>query len=273
MRKVFVTGGFDDLRSRQIRFLEEASRFGELHALVWTDEAINELEGKPPKFPLAERIYLLQAIRYISNVTAWESPVKRDSLPYLMGVKPDIWVVGQAEDNDQKRLHCASFGIDYQVIKDAELQGWAINRFNAMEESSGRKKVIVTGCFDWFHSGHVRFFEEVSQLGDLYVAVGHDHNIRLLKGAGHPMFSQDERLYMVQAVRYVKQALITSGHGWMDAEPEIELLKPDIYVVNEDGDVPEKRAFCAKHGMDYVVLQRTPKEGLPQRESTVLRGF
>jgi glycerol-3-phosphate cytidylyltransferase-like family protein len=119
----------------------------------------------------------------------------------------------------------------------------------------------------------VRFFEEVSQLGDLYVAVGHDQNIQLLKGAGHPMFLQDERLYMVQAVRYVKQALITTGHGWMDAEPEIELLKPDIYAVNEDGDVPEKRAFCAKHGMDYVVLQRTPKEGLPQRESTVLRGF
>lgn len=78
---------------------------------------------------------------------------------------------------------------------------------------------------------------------------------------------------MVQSVRYVKQALITTGHGWMDAEPEIELLKPDIYAVNEDGDVSEKRAFCATHGMEYVVLQRTPKEGLPQRESTVLRGF
>ncbi|MEJ2262489.1 MAG: adenylyltransferase/cytidyltransferase family protein [Anaerolineales bacterium] len=273
MRKVFVTGGFDDLRSRQVRFLEEASRYGELHALVWTDEAINELYGKSPKFPLAERIYLLQAIRYISNVTVWKSAVKRDTIPYPKGDKPDVWAVDQAEDNDQKKLFCASFGIDYQVIKDAESQRWPVKRFDALEEPSGRKKVIVTGCFDWFHSGHVRFFEEVSQLGDLYVAVGHDQNIKLLKGAGHPMFSQDERLYMVQSVRYVKQALITSGHGWMDAEPEIELLKPDIYAVNEDGDVPEKRAFCAKHGMQYVVLQRTPKEGLPQRESKRLRGF
>jgi cytidyltransferase-like protein len=273
MRKVFVTGGFDNLRSRRVRFLEEASRFGELHALVWTDEALSELAGKPPKFPLAERIYLLQAIRYVSHVTVWESPVKRDTLPYPTGVKPDVWVVGQAEDNDQKRLYCASFGIEYQVIKDAELQGWPGKRFDALEEPTGRKKVIVTGCFDWFHSGHVRFFEEVSQLGDLYVAVGHDQNIQLLKGAGHPMFSQDERLYMVQAIRYVKGALITTGHGWMDAEPEIELLKPDIYAVNEDGDVPDKRAFCAEHGMEYVVLQRMPKEGLPKRESTVLRGF
>jgi len=273
MKKVFVTGGFDDLRSRQVRFLEEASQFGELHVLVWADEAINGLNGKPPKFPLPERIYLLQGIRYISNVTVWNSPVKRDTLPYPNGTKPDVWVVDEADDNDQKKLFCAAFGIDYQVIKDTELQGWPIRRSDVLEKSSGRKKVIVTGCFDWFHSGHVRFFEEVSQLGDLYVAVGHDQNIRLLKGAGHPLFSQEERLYMVQSVRYVKQALITTGHGWMDAEPEIELLKPDIYAVNEDGDVPEKRAFCATHGMEYVVLQRTPKEGLPQRESTVLRGF
>ncbi len=55
MRKVFVTGGYDDLRSRQVRFLEEASRFGMLHILVWPDEVVAELEGKPPKFPLAER--------------------------------------------------------------------------------------------------------------------------------------------------------------------------------------------------------------------------
>jgi cytidyltransferase-like protein len=133
--------------------------------------------------------------------------------------------------------------------------------------------VIVTGCYDWFHSGHVRFFEEVSALGDLYVVVGHDANVKLLKGGGHPMFSQDERRYMVQSVRFVKQALISSGQGWMDAEPEVAVIRPDIYAVNEDGDVPEKRAFCQQHGIEYVVLKRIPKEGLPKRQSTGLRGF
>jgi hypothetical protein len=43
--------------------------------------------------------------------------------------------------------------------------------------------------------------------------------------------------------------------------------------VNEDGDKPEKREFCKAHGIQYVVLKRMPKEGLPIRESTVLRGF
>ncbi len=133
--------------------------------------------------------------------------------------------------------------------------------------------MIVTGCYDWFHSGHVRFFEEASALGDLYVVVGHDANIKLLKGEGHPLISQAERRYLVHAVRCVCQALISTGHGWMDAEPEVALIKPHFYVVNEDGDKPEKRAFCAAHGIEYVVLKRLPKAGLPRRESTLLRGF
>jgi hypothetical protein len=59
----------------------------------------------------------------------------------------------------------------------------------------------------------------------------------------------------------------------MDAEPEIAWIKPDLYAVNEDGDKPEKRAFCGKHGIEYVVLKRVPKEGLARRTSTDLRGF
>ena len=73
--------------------------------------------------------------------------------------------------------------------------------------------MLVTGCYDWLHSGHVRFFEEAAQLGDLYVVVGNDANVRYLKGEGHPLLSQDERRYMVQAIRFVNQALITSGSG------------------------------------------------------------
>jgi hypothetical protein len=59
----------------------------------------------------------------------------------------------------------------------------------------------------------------------------------------------------------------------MDAEPEFEKIRPDIYAVNEDGDRPEKRAFCERHGIEYRVLKRLPKEGLPRRQSTALRGF
>ena len=118
----------------------------------------------------------------------------------------------------------------------------------------GRKKVLVTGCFDWLHSGHVRFFEEAAGYGELYVVVGNDANVAHLKGEGHPLFPQEERRYVVGSIRFVQRALISSGEGWLDADPEIRQIRPDIYAVNEDGDKPEKRAYCEAHGIEYCVL-------------------
>ncbi len=78
---------------------------------------------------------------------------------------------------------------------------------------------------------------------------------------------------MVASVKYVKQALVATGNGWLDAEPEIRWLKPDIYIVNEDGDQGGKREYCQQLGIEYLVLKRVPSPGLPKRTSTSLRGF
>ncbi|MFC1500195.1 hypothetical protein ACFL6T_04160 [Candidatus Zixiibacteriota bacterium] len=51
------------------------------------------------------------------------------------------------------------------------------------------------------------------------------------------------------------------------------VIRPDLYIVNEDGDRPEKRTFCDDHDIEYVVLERIPREGLPRRVSTILRGY
>jgi cytidyltransferase-like protein len=272
-KTVVVTGGFDDFRSPHVRLLEEASRLGDVHVLLSSDETLRALDGHPPKFPQEERLYLLQADRYVKEVRLVTGQADRDSIPRMGGINPDIWVVEEESDNPRKRAYCKLQGIQYHTLKKEDLKGFPVLPLARRVERSSRKRVIVTGCFDWFHSGHVRFFEEVCGLGDLYVVVGHDANIKLLKGEGHPMFSQEERRYMVQSVRFVKQALISSGQGWMDAEPEVAVIRPDIYAVNEDGDVPEKRGFCKEHGIEYVVLKRIPKEGLPLRQSTRLRGF
>jgi cytidyltransferase-like protein len=272
-KTVVVTGSFDDFRSRHVRLLEEASKLGDVHVLLWSDETAQALEGHRPKFSQEERIYLLQANRFVKDVRLVAGLADRDSIPQAGGIHPEIWVVDEASDSPERRACSESLGVEYRVLKREDLRGFPALPAGPVPGQSSGKRVIVTGCFDWFHSGHVRFFEEVSALGDLYVVVGHDANLRLLKGEGHPMFPQDERRYMVQSVRFVKQALISSGHGWMDAEPEMALIKPDLYVVNEDGDVPEKRSFCQAHGIEYVVLKRIPKEGLPTRQSTELRGF
>jgi len=270
MKRVIVSSGLERLNSADFRLLQEAARFGELHVLLWSDEAIRALAGREPRYPQSEREYVIQAIRYVHSVHLSGSKVDPDSLPGSLTFQPDLWVVEQGEDRPAKQSFCAAAGIHCQIVSPGQLAG-----FPELPPGppSGRKKVIVTGCYDFFHSGHVRFFEEVAGLGDLFVVVGNDANVRLLKGAGHPLLTAEERRFTVGSVRHVRQALISTGMGWMDAEPEIARIRPDYYAVNEDGDKPEKCEFCRKHGIEYVVLKRLPKEGLARRSSTDLRGF
>ena len=268
MNRIIVSAPFGDLTSKDVRFLQEASKLGELHVLLWTDEAIVAATGKPSKFPQAERHYFVQASRYVSHVHLVGAGT--EALLQL-GFKPDGWVVTAQDDTADKQAFCCANSIGYHVVTDADLGGFPAT---PAQPSRTSKKVVVTGCYDWFHTGHIAFFEEVSALGDLYVVVGNDENLRLLKGEGHPLFPAEERRYDAGSIRYVTEALVSSGMGWMDAEPEIlTVIKPDIYAVNEDGDKPEKKEFCNKHGIQYTVLKRVPKEGLKKRSSTDLRGF
>ena len=132
------------------------------------------------------------------------------------------------------------------------------------------KKVFVSGCYDLLHSGHVEFFRQASQYGDLYVGIGSDSTIERLKGH-KTMYSEQERLFMVRAIRYVKEAYINQGEGYLDFLPTLDIVRPDCLVVNEDGDREDKRELCCKRGMEYIVLKREPREGLTARSSTDLK--
>jgi cytidyltransferase-like protein len=269
LKQIIVSGGFDDIKSRDLRFLEEASKLGELSVLLWPDATLQKLTGKAPKFPLAERLYFLNAVRYVSRVIEADGQNNYDILP--KNLHTDIWADREITANSARKKFADENKITYRVFRADELKGFP--EPPPMPSAPGRKKVIATGSYDWFHSGHVRFLEEASAFGDLYVTVGHDANIRLLKGEGHPLLPQDERRYVVGSIKYVKQALISSGDGWLDANPEIMKLKPDIYAVNDDGDKGGKREYCKKNGIKYLVLKRTPAPGLTKRSSTDLRGF
>jgi len=267
--QVVVSGGFDDIKSRDLRLLEEAAKLGELTVLLWPDATLQKLTGKAPKFPLTERLYFLNAVRYVSRVVATDDLASLDALP--KNLRADIWADVETTANSAREKFAAGNKMAYHVFRADDLKGFTEPA--PLPAVPGRKKVVATGSYDWFHSGHVRFCEEVAQYGDLYVVVGHDANIRLLKGEGHPLLPEAERRYVVGSIKFVKQALISSGDGWLDADPEIQRLKPDIYAVNEDGDKGGKREYCAKNGIEYLVLKRTPAPGLPKRSSTDLRGF
>lgn len=231
-----VAGPFDNPLPTELRLLQEAAQTGPLHVRLWTDAAVAASTGAPPRFPFEERRYLLESLLWVASVEPEERPVARRPLipESRLALRPDP---------------------------------------TARAVSTGRPGVLVTGCYDWLHSGHIRFFEECAEYGELTVVVGNDINVRSLKGEGHPLFSQEDRRYWVGSIRFVHRALISTGMGWLDAEEQIRLVKPAIYAVNEDGDRPEKRRYCDTHGLRYLVLKRLPKPGLPARQSTHLRGF
>lgn len=133
-----------------------------------------------------------------------------------------------------------------------------------------KKKVFVSGCYDMLHSGHVAFFAEAAKLGDLYVGIGSDRTIQQLKNR-KTINTDQERLYMVSALKSVYKAWINTGSGIMDFEDDVRALQPDIFFVNSDGHSPVKETFCKELGIEYVVAERIPHTGLPVRSTTALR--
>jgi hypothetical protein len=57
MEKIVVSGSFDNIQSRNVRFLEEAANFGQVHVYLWSDAAVKAMTRADPKFPFDEQKY------------------------------------------------------------------------------------------------------------------------------------------------------------------------------------------------------------------------
>jgi cytidyltransferase-like protein len=132
------------------------------------------------------------------------------------------------------------------------------------------KKVMVTGCFDLLHSGHVAFLQEAAQWGALHVCIGSDETVQGLKGR-RPVNPQAERQFMLEALACVHAVRVNRGSGILDFLTELDDIQPDVFFVNEDGHTPAKESLCRERGIRYVVSHRRPAGDLPARSTTALR--
>jgi len=132
------------------------------------------------------------------------------------------------------------------------------------------RKVLVSGCFDMMHSGHIAFLKTAADFGQVFACIGSDETVFSLKGR-YPIINQSERTFCLSALDSVFEARVSRGSGHLDFLPELLEIKPDIFVVNADGDSLEKQALMAQHGIEYIVLDRIPAENLPPRSTTALR--
>lgn len=123
-----------------------------------------------------------------------------------------------------------------------------------------QKIVFCSGSFDLLHLGHVYFFKYARELGDLLVAsVGTDAVIRRKKGSQRPITSQDVRVQMVAAVRFVDYCFLddepVDEHPLATLRTNLKLLRPDIYAVNSDGfDLEYRKDLLAGTATKLIIL-------------------
>jgi len=78
-----------------------------------------------------------------------------------------------------------------------------------MYNFSMKKKVLVGGCFDILHYGHIHFLKNARALGDyLVIALESDKNIKRIKGSFRPIHDQDKRREILESLNFVDEVII-----------------------------------------------------------------
>ena len=113
--------------------------------------------------------------------------------------------------------------------------------------------VITFGTFDVFHVGHLRVLQRAAALGDrLVVGVSADA-LNLRKKGRAPVFSQEERLEIVAALKPVDAVFVEES---LEQKREYILEhRADVLVMGDDwaGRFDELKDVC-----EVVYLERTP---------------
>lgn len=130
------------------------------------------------------------------------------------------------------------------------------------EKFKGKKIVFCTGVFDLTHAGHVLFFEDCKDLGDiLVVALGGDESVKNYKRR-KPIINEHMRAKLISSLKPVDFCFISravkENDPMYDMVNMLEHLKPEIYAVNDDGfDMPSRKKLTDEFGTKLVILKRT----------------
>lgn len=99
-------------------------------------------------------------------------------------------------------------------------------------KAAQKKIVFACGCFDILHCGHIELLSFAKSLGDiLIVGVNSDSSVKVLKGQHRPIQKQEYRLFMIEALKCVDNAVIFNE---ADSCALIECICPDVFVLGSE---------------------------------------
>jgi len=97
-------------------------------------------------------------------------------------------------------------------------------------KAAGRRVVHCHGVFDLLHIGHIRYFRQAAQWGDvLVVTVSPDRFVD--KGPHRPAFSE---ILRAEAVASQDVVDFVAVNEWATAEELLRAVQPDVYVKGSD---------------------------------------
>lgn len=127
------------------------------------------------------------------------------------------------------------------------------------EIKKDRKKKIVLchGTFDFLHVGHIRYFEQAKENGDiLIVSITSDNFVN--KGSGRPLFKIADRILSITSLQIVDFVIVSDQETAVDI---IKKIKPNVYFKGPDykdhktdftGGIKKEVAEVEKYGGKVV---------------------
>ncbi len=134
-------------------------------------------------------------------------------------------------------------------------------------------RVLVSGCYDILHGGHIQFFREAKALGSHLTVCFASAEVLWQHKRRKSSIPDEHKRAVIAALDIVDEVIVTRGlDRGLDFKDDFLRLKPDILAVTEDDEYGAlKRELCAQVGARYVVLPKTPPQFSPISTSEIVR--
>ncbi len=124
---------------------------------------------------------------------------------------------------------------------------------------SHKSIVLVGGCFDVLHVGHIVFLEKAKKLGNkLVVLLESDENIKKNKGINRPINNQENRAKMLMSLRMVDKVIkLPEMKTDEDYVTLVKSIKPSVIAVTSgDKRLVQKKEEAKLVGAKLVTVTK-----------------
>lgn len=140
----------------------------------------------------------------------------------------------------------------------------------------GKRVVFADGTFDLFHLGHVESFRNLRTFGEVVViGVMSDEWVKSKKGEKRPILPEEERLELVDSIRYVDYTVLLKDECTGKRIPTsvlITKLQPAVFV-SIDRNWESRHEELQSLGVELKIIPRTHESSTTKLLARIQRSF